>query len=226
MAIKRFLLKLSDKSGLSSKLPRERLDSFLKAQASMERTLDIGGGAKPYQKYFPNSVSLDIEPRDGVDIVADAHDLSMIKDGEFGLILSTEVLEHLHTPEQAIAEIYRVLKPGGTLILTTRFIFPLHNLPGDYFRYTEYGLRHLLRDFSRIEITSEANTIETIAVIFERLAFQTDTLGLKSLSFVWLIFSKLTLIFKRIITSQYSDVTRKSKVGSIMSSGYYVKAIK
>jgi SAM-dependent methyltransferase len=226
MAIKHFLLKAADVTGLSAKLSRARLDAFLKTQASSARTLDIGGGSKPYRKYFPNSVSVDILAREGVDVVGDAHDLHMFKDAEFDIILSTEVLEHLHTPEKALSEMHRTLKSGGTLILTTRFIFPLHNVPGDFFRFTPYGLHHLLRNFSKIDISEEASTIETVAVLLERMAFQTDTLGMKSLSFVWLILSKVTRLFKWLITAEYGDVTRETKVKSVMSSGYYVIAVK
>jgi len=226
MAIKSFLLKAADKTGLSGKIPRRRLDAFLKKHATESKTLDLGGGDKPYKKYFPNSVSVDIEKTAGVDIVADAHDLSIFRDSEFDCILCTEVLEHLHSPEKAVSEMYRVLKIGGTLILTTRFIFPLHNIPGDYFRFTRYGLAHLLRVFSKVEITEETSTIETIAVLFERLAFQTDTLFWKPLSFVWLLLSKLTLLERPVITAEYGDVTRKERTKNILSSGYYVVAIK
>jgi len=224
--MKRILLGIADKTGITAKIPRTRIDAFLRSNGTEKRTLDLGGGDKPYRKYFPNSVSVDIEKTTGVDIVADAHDLHMIKDGEFESILSTEVLEHLHTPEKAVAEMYRVLRPGGTLILTTRFVFPLHNIPGDYFRYTRYGLEHLMKRFSKVEITEEAGTIETIAVLFERLAFQTDTLWWKPFSFFWLILSKATLLFRFVITQEYGDVTRKQKTRSILSSGYYVKAVK
>ena len=226
MAIKRLLLSMADKSGITAKIPRTRIDAFLRKHANKGRTLDLGGGDKPYKKYFPNSVSVDIEKTLGVDIVADAHDLHQIRDNEFDCILCTEVLEHLRTPEKAISEMYRVLKSGGELILTTRFIFPLHNIPGDYFRYTRYGLEHLMKQFKTVEITEEAGTIETIAVLFERLAFQTDTLWWKPFSFFWLLLSKCTLLFKWLLTREYGDITRKEKTHSILSSGYYVRAVK
>lgn len=224
--MKKILLKIADKTGITSKIPRTRIGAFLQKHASDKLTLDLGGWNKPYKRFFPNSVSLDIEETLGVDIVADAHDLHMIKDGEFENILCTEVLEHLHSPHKAIDEMYRVLKPGGTLILTTRFIFPLHNIPDDYFRYTRYGLKLLLKKFSKVEIIEEAGTIETLAILFERFAYQTDILWLKPLSILWLILSKLTLIFPKFITREYGDVTRKERTHSILSSGYYVTAVK
>ena len=146
------LMGFLDAIGLTRKITRPRLEAFLKKYASNGKTLDIGCGSALYGNFFPNRTTLDIEARPGVqvDIVGDAHDLSNIADASYENILCTEVLEHLHTPAKAIAEFHRVLKPGGLMILTTRFIFPLHDVPGDYFRYTKYGLRHLMREFEII----------------------------------------------------------------------------
>lgn len=54
-----------------------------------------------------------------------------------------EVLEHLPSPYHCICEMYRVLKPGGCLILSVPFLYPIHDAPYDYQRYTIYGLRTL-----------------------------------------------------------------------------------
>lgn len=52
-----------------------------------------------------------------------------------------DVAEHLTCPEQALKEIARVLKPSGTLILTMPFVYPIHDAPMDFQRWTEYGLK-------------------------------------------------------------------------------------
>ena len=129
---------------LTTKITRVHLERFLQGQATPKRTLDIGASIGSYAAYFPNRVGVDIERAAGVDIVADAHALSF-RDGSFEVVLATEVLEHLQEPQKAVDEMFRVLKPGGTLLLTTRFLFPLHDAPHDYFRYTRYGLEYLLR---------------------------------------------------------------------------------
>lgn len=224
--MKAVLLKVADVLGLTNKLVRRRIDAFLEAHATGVRTLDVGGGSGPYKKYFPNRVCIDSEAGPGVDMVGDAHDLSRFKDGEFECILCTEVLEHLHTPQKAIDEMRRVLAPGGTLILTTRFIFPLHNVPGDYFRFTRYGLAHLLRDWKSSTITEEGTTMEAFSVLCERMGFQTETLGTKLLSALWLIEAKIVRLFSFLITKEYGEVGRTNETRGILTSGYYVVARK
>lgn len=226
MNIKHILLACADATGMTKKIVRKRIEDFICKNASSGKTLDIGSGHGPYAHYFPDRVSIDIESGLGVDYVVDAHDLSRFSDGSFDTVLATEMLEHLHTPQKAIDEMYRVLKPGGRVILTTRFIFPLHNIPGDYWRFTRYGLTHLFRNFKHVTITEETNTIQTLAVLFERFAFQTDTLMFKPLSIFWLIASKLTLFFSFIITAEYGEVNRTQRTKGILASGYYVVAVK
>jgi len=212
--------------GLTEKLVRTRLDKFLRTHRTNSRTLDIGGGSGPYKKYFPNRVCIDIKGGEGVDVICDAHDLSVFKDGEFDCVLCTEVLEHLHTPQKAIDEMRRVLAVGGKLILTTRFIFPLHNIPGDYFRFTRYGLQYLLREWKRVEIKEETNTIDTFSVLFERLGFQTNMLFNKYMSWLWLVLAKIVPQLWWLVTREYGEVERKNKTKHIMTSGYYVVAEK
>jgi SAM-dependent methyltransferase len=58
-------------------------------------------------------------------------------------VLSIQVLEHTPRPAELIAEMARVLKPEGLLILTVPFCYRLHEEPDDYFRYTPHGMREL-----------------------------------------------------------------------------------
>ena len=181
-----------------------------------------------YGDLFPNRVTMDIEARDGVtvDIIADAHDLHMIDSESFDVVLCTEVLEHLHSPAKAISEFHRVLKTGGVLIITTRFIFPLHDTPNDFFRFTKYGLKELLKEFEIKDFVEESNTIETLAVMHQRIGFQCDTLWLKPFKIYWFITARIIMLLSRMITSEYGDIGHKKKEKNILSSGYYVSAVK
>lgn len=79
---------------------------------------------------------------------------SSISDNFYDVIFFLEVIEHVNNPFDAITEIYRILKPHGLLVLSTPFNLRIHGPLPDNYRFTEHGLRHLLREFTNIEIMS------------------------------------------------------------------------
>ncbi|MBU1255488.1 class I SAM-dependent methyltransferase [Patescibacteria group bacterium] len=213
--------KILKKIGLTSKITRQKLELFIQKYKSDGLTLDIGCSNSPYIKYFPNRVGLDIQDGPNVDIVADIHKLPF-EDEKFDNILCTEVLEHLHSPHIAIAEMKRVLKPGGKLILSTRFIFPLHEVPNDYYRYTKYGLKYLFKDWQIIELKEEANTLTTLAVLLQRIGYQCEILGFRPFKILFFIKAKIISWFSFLITKEYGDIRKKQPETNIMASGYYL----
>lgn len=64
----------------------------------------------------------------------------------FDGVLSTQVLEHIPTPSDYLYDSLRMLRPGGTMVLTTHGVWEDHPSPGDYHRWTAQGLRQLLED--------------------------------------------------------------------------------
>ena len=206
---------------LSGKLTRITLDRFIAAHATAALTLDIGAQNGPYAALFPRRVGLDIRPGRGVQVIGDAQALG-IGSATVDAILCTEVLEHLPEPQRAIDEMFRVLEPGGTLLLTTRFLFPIHDAPHDYFRYTKYGLRHLLRRFEIVELQEETDAVGTIAVLLQRLGMQAETLRRGPLRGLWLIAAQAARPFSFLITREYGDSRRLQPETGIMTSGYHV----
>jgi SAM-dependent methyltransferase len=120
--------------------------------------LDIGCGLKPYERvlrpFVQDHVGLDHADSpislERVDIVASAYDIP-VSDAAFDSALATEVLEHLEEPVKAMREWARVLRPGGHILITTPFIWHLHDEPRDFFRYTPHGLRYVIEQ-SGLEI--------------------------------------------------------------------------
>jgi len=113
------------------------------------KVLDLGCGTMPFRSCVPDTV----EVYHGIDIqchtrqltlIGDVQNLAMIADASYDTALCLEVLEHLPNPGRAVAEIERILKPGGAVIISVPHLSRLHDLPHDYFRYTANGLRHLL----------------------------------------------------------------------------------
>ena len=108
--------------------------------------LDVGAGASPYSQ-LPQvkSIRLDIDKSSHkVDVVADAHHLP-IRGRSVNAVICTEVLEHLEKPGEALEEVRRVLVNDGVLILSTPFLYPLHD-EKDYWRITPRGVRRILEE--------------------------------------------------------------------------------
>ncbi|MGO4906195.1 class I SAM-dependent methyltransferase [Flavobacterium sp. W20_MBD1_R3] len=127
--------------------------------------LDIGCGKMPYKNYvLENStittyVGLDIESALEYDSAVQP---DFIWDGEtmpfennaFDCAFGTEVLEHCPEPEIVLKEVFRILKPEGVFFFTVPFLWNLHEVPHDEYRYTPFSLaRHLKNSgFHGIEI--------------------------------------------------------------------------
>jgi SAM-dependent methyltransferase len=107
--------------------------------------LDAGSGSYSRYKHMlscKSIVRMDLVAGSNVDVVSSV-DSMPFQDNEFDAVLSTQVFEHLEYPEKAAAEICRVLKPGGYVLVTVPQWNELHEEPHDYWRYTRFGIKTL-----------------------------------------------------------------------------------
>ena len=140
--------------------------------------LDVGAKYAPYQEHFgaDTYMTLDVDAACKPDICCDLHDVDWPA-ASFDTIIATEVLEHLHDPQRAIDEMHRLLKPGGVCLLSTRFLYPYHADPQDYYRFTQDALTHLFRAFSHVTIRPHGNRLQAVWQLIES---SKRTLGLLS----------------------------------------------
>ena len=98
--------------------------------------------------------TLDIDPESGATYIADLCrcNQDLLPSGSFDWIVCTETLTRVRDPFAAIGEIRRLLKPGGYAFLTTPFNVAIRGCPPDCWRFTEHGLRTLLRDFTVVSL--------------------------------------------------------------------------
>lgn len=139
----------------------ERMIGLAKDAASVPcpLVLDVGCGHKPYRECFGDVCYL------GMDFTTDDSSPDFLGNacmipictGAVDIVLCTQVIEHVPEPEEMLREFHRVLRPGGSLILTGPMYWPLHEEPYDFYRFTKYGFMHLLKKsgFGRWEILED-----------------------------------------------------------------------
>ncbi len=141
------------------------------------RVLNVGAGGEIFDKiktlHKADVFQIDIDPGRKPDLVADVCNLPLAEES-FDAVFMLEVLEHVPTPHRALEDVHRVLKTGGRLYLSTPFIFPIHDEPHDYFRFTRYGLSYLLSGFRSVEIQERNGYVQSIMVLYAR-SLITDT---------------------------------------------------
>lgn len=133
----------------------------------------IWAGAKEF--YNKGIVeTLDIDKNSNSTYIADitANNRNIIANNRFDVVIFTEVLEHTLNPFDAINEIYRILKPGGVLVMTTPFNFRIYNPLPDCWRISEHGLRHLLKNFSSVEIEENGTKRFLFPVQYKTIAIK------------------------------------------------------
>jgi SAM-dependent methyltransferase len=164
----------------SNRYSREGLFPFvdaaiedLEALPGKKRVLSVGAGGELGARVAAirnhELVTVDDDPKRRPDIVADVCDLSKFADASLDAVFLLEVLEHVRTPDRAIAEIHRVLAEGGVLVLSTPFVFEIHDAPRDYYRFTRFGLEFLLRDFASVEVRPRNGYLKSMLVPLLRL---------------------------------------------------------
>jgi SAM-dependent methyltransferase len=119
--------------------------------------LDAGAGRGPYRRLFKHAK---YEAADfaqlstaytKLDYVCTLDDIPA-EDGRFDRILFNQVLEHVDAPPVVLAELYRVLKPGGRILCSCPLFYEEHQQPYDYYRYTQFALRKLFEDAGFVDI--------------------------------------------------------------------------
>ena len=171
--------------------------------------LDFGCGSKPYESLFVNAnsyVGVDIEVsghnhKDSkVDYFYDGKILPF-NDAIFDAIVCFEVFEHVFNIEEVLAEIHRVLKPNGQLLISIPFAWDEHEIPYDFARYTSFGITHILNK-NNFEVVKLTKTTTYILAVFQMLiAYSVMSICLTQRAFDWKDFSTHCYFpFKRIST--------------------------
>jgi len=135
--------------------------------------LDVGGRLQPYRELIENRlhryIAVDLRLTPLVDVVARAEQLPL-RDARFDLVICTQMLEYVPQPSLVVGEIYRVLRPGGALLLSVPGAC-LMDADEECWRFLPAGLRYLLAGFTRVEVIAEGSSVagffRTVNVCFD-----------------------------------------------------------
>ncbi len=137
----------------------DRIVSEIARKSRNKKILEIGSGKKvngkniySYKKFFDESndfLCSDMNPAFGHEKI----DITQMNIKErYDIILCLNVLEHVYDYEKAIENMHNALKKGGTIVCFTPYIYPLHDLPHDYFRFSKNALQKMFSMYSKLEI--------------------------------------------------------------------------
>jgi SAM-dependent methyltransferase len=104
---------------------------------------------------FPGKeyIGCDMRAGCGVDRVLNLHSIDLSSETA-GTVFAFDTLEHVEYPRKAVDEIYRILKPGGMIAISSVMKFPIHNYPNDYWRFTPEGFKSLLKNFNKVIVSA------------------------------------------------------------------------
>ncbi|MDB5595603.1 MAG: Methyltransferase type 11 [Hyphomicrobiales bacterium] len=141
-------------------------------KSGKSKVLDIGGRARSKldrSLIFSNAecTVIDIIDGDNVDIVGDAHRLSeYFPANSFDAVFSVSVFEHLLMPWKAVVEINRILKVGGIGCIHTHQTLGMHDMPWDFWRFSDTAWDALFNQKTGFKITARALDSEQFVIPF------------------------------------------------------------
>ncbi len=158
-----------------------------------KKVLDVGGGKrfqkwlKEYEGLFVHTdfKTLDLDPRTEADVVGDIHAIPLPNESIDSIICSS-VLEHVRDPAQAVRELHRILKKGGSIFVYVPSIYPYHARKGsypDYWRFFDDTLTVLFSDFTSIEIVKTGGYFRALSFF---VPFQSSMRGFLDFISHWL----------------------------------------
>lgn len=135
--------------------------------------LDFGCGSKPYRNLFNVSsyIGVDIESKahshekEPIDIYYNGKVLPF-RNAQFDSVFSSEVLEHVFDLDEILCEINRVMKINGKGLFTVPFVWDEHEIPYDFGRYTQFGIKHVFNK-AGFEIVSIEKTTHFTETLFQ-----------------------------------------------------------
>lgn len=205
---------------LPSNSYRKVIKRILKKYGLEHIILNIGSG--PIFFYDRQDIiNVDICKYAEVDIMADSTNLP-IEDEKVDLIINIAILEHITKAEDALKEIFRILKPCGEVFCFVPFIQPFHGAPQDFHRWTIIGLEKFFSGFEIVEIGIGSGPTSGLLWVFQEwvaILFSFGSSKLHDIILLFLYILTMPLKFIDIILVKFPNAEK-------IASGFYIVAQK
>ncbi len=132
------------------------------ANTHINTLVDYGCGSMPYKELFlpivDNYIGVDVQENTKADIHLNSSGSIPLGNETCDIVLSTQVLEHVHSIEKYLGEVYRILTPDGFFFLSTHGFWQYHPEPVDLWRWTKEGLQKDIKE-------NHFNIIEAVTIM-------------------------------------------------------------
>lgn len=210
-------------AGIVAKLYEVNIPAHVKG-----RLIDLGCGKVPlyeaYKSYITENICVDwqntLHRNEYLDYECDLTQRLPFAEGEFNTIILSDVLEHIPHPEALWQEMGRILAPHGKVLLNVPFFYWLHEVPFDYYRYTEHALRRFAESagFETLLLKPIGGTPEIITDITVKHLYHVPLIG-NPLS--WLVHSGMERLIQSPLGQKLSE-----KTSTQFPLGYFMVAEK
>ena len=173
-------------SRLLADLIADNYDKNLRQHAK-GKLLDLGCGKVPffaaYREFVKDNICVDwgntFHKSEYLDYEIDLNNKLPFSDNEFDTIILSDVLEHIPLPQQLWTEMARILSRNGIIIMNVPFFYWIHDLPYDYYRYTEFALRRFvdISGLKLIKLESIGGIPEVVTDIFAKNILRLPKIG-------------------------------------------------
>ena len=179
--------------------------------------LDYGCADAPYRDELPDDatyVGADIAGNQWAQVTLTPDGSIPLPDGDVDLVLSTQVLEHVDDPALYLAESFRVLRPGGSLVLSTHGIMYYHRDPEDHWRWTRTGLAKVV-EAAGFRVRSFHAVMGLVAACLQIIQDGT----------IWLLPRRLRRVYAFVMQSAISLVDRRYSEQSRVDNGLVLAVV-
>jgi len=214
---------------LTHKLSQDDIRRFCEENKTTEseNVLIVHCDDMAYDYCFPSHVKANVEKRDDVQVVANKEYTSIpVEDNSYDVLVCTGLLEHVKNYNDSLKEMFRVLKPGGKIIISASASFSTHEAPNNFYHFTVFGLEHSLQKngYKEINVKPSCKPFRTIAILIQRTCYQAKINSLVKIFLLLLV--KCIPVLDFFIKEDYGNIERTLQMESSLYSNVQATAYK